>query len=178
MTPIAYDSPELCTDRLTGSVENDVVHLRCLESGAELTLPLDALPSLVDFLDCAIASGRRRAFRVPVSSRENLRLTLLIKKNAYKAVAKDLSFIGVGIDCRQKHLPLDINDRCRIRIEYRQRVVEVAGIVKNRSERMIGIEFPSCLTGNEPTPPEDLRQIVQTLQLSYIRGIRAEEPSA
>lgn len=174
MSRTAYDSPELATAFVKGSVENELVQIECIESSDVVAIPIGVLPDLINFLSRVIDTGRRRAFRVPVPHSEELGLTLVIDGVDHVAVAKDLSFIGIGISCRESQYPLKLEDGCRIRIRYGADTIEVEGVVKNCSDRLIGIEFPSCLTGNEPTPPEELRRIVQALQLAYIRRLRAE----
>ena len=159
------------SESVLGVISSDALVLETPENAERISIPGGVLPELIEFIQGVLAADRRRAFRVPTT---DLGLEIQVRSEGKEiaAEARDTSFIG----CRVKldgETFLQKLDTVWVTIAFDGDSMELEGIVRRIENGFMGLEFPECLSGGEPDPPDELRQLVANLQLRYIRARRA-----
>ncbi len=159
----SFDSSSLTAVREAGTIV-----LKSVDGDTVCAVPVSVLPSLIEYLQSVLNTDRRRAYRVPVTH-EDLDVTLTWNGLDIPVTPVDLSCISVGL--RSTGAPPDaaIDDDVTVSLRHGSHHVVVDGLVKRNSNGAIGIEFPSFLTVNEPTPTEPMRALVAAVKVCYIK---------
>ena len=159
-----------CSSSIAGVVSDDSVVLRAHDGVQCIAIPRAALPELIQYFENVLNSGRRDPVRISVSD-VDLRITLTWKESVIPVVPRDISVIGVGVEAGQDQLEMQVDDSVLVDLRYEDQSIVLDGVVRHCTDNTIGISFPSCITDDEPDPPETLRDIVAAVQRQHVERL-------
>ncbi|MEZ6133163.1 MAG: PilZ domain-containing protein [Planctomycetaceae bacterium] len=141
------------------------------QSQHPVSLSLELLPRLVEFLQSIDCTRRTRAFRVPLDDEAGLQVTIVGENESWVATPHDISLVGVSVTIEQQ-VALSVDSEVTVHLKLSDRRATLPAVVRRVQERAYGIEFVDCYLENSLSPPEELRQIVAPLEIRFIRSNR------
>ena len=136
-----------------------------------VSLALNHLPGLIEFLQSINPYQRTRAFRVEVDDDAGLQATIQHESKSVAVKVRDISL--VGISARISPEPnFTVDAHVTVSLKLKDRRATLPAIVRRHTDQLFGIEFSDCFQDNSLSPPEELRQIVAPLEIRWLRANR------
>lgn len=141
------------------------------QSQPPVSLALNHLPRLIEFLQSINPYQRTRAFRVEVDKEAGLQACIQHDSFSFPAIVQDISLVGISVQISP--VPdFSVDAQVTVSLKLNNRHATLPAIVRRHADAMFGIEFTNCFQDNSLSPPEELRQIVAPLEIRWLRANR------
>lgn len=108
----------------------------------------------------------RRSFRIPVTSKSGVIVSLDMGDGSLVVTLVDISLGGVQLDIQG--LKPSIGDRLTVRLAFQDARATATGEVRWTAGSRVGICFGDHIRGDEIVPPDDYRRVVLGLERAWL----------
>lgn len=115
------------------------------------------------------AAELRGTFRIPVSGKNWVTAEVDAKGWTECAEVVDISLNGIGLELPAGVPSPSVDDVLSIDLTVDGDSVRLRAVVRNVRGNQCGLLFPECMRGTQVDPPHEYRQLVEQLELAYLR---------
>ena len=116
------------------------------------------------------AAELRGTFRVPVAGKDWVKAEAEDRgRRSRHAEVVDISLNGVCLEFPVEGDMPSVDDVLFVELNVDGLSPRLKGVVRNVRGSQCGVFFPECMRGNQVDPPAEFRQLVEHLEMAYLR---------